>query len=456
MTVEQEAPDTAIQARLEEMERRLHEVWAVASRAPAPGVVKAQRSLEAMGTAVEDLHVAAREVASVARRVGEEQRRYEQLFQLAPNGYLVTDQRTVIEEANEAAALLLHRDPGEVIGESLPDFVPEQRERISALQDSARADPGRVAVADDLTVTLAGAPVRLSVRCRAMCDSEEHVVGFGWAIDERSDRQEAERVAREAQKAETARYRELAQHWERLEGAKSDFLHLTSHELRSPLTVLGGYLSMLDAGTYGELSEPVERVVDLLVAKTHELNELVNDMLETARLDGDQLGVRRIRVEVGDVVGQVVDDWRPLTRPGQQLIFAQPAESVFVDADPARLRTIVTNLVGNAIKYSPDGGDVTCTVGRNADQAFISVADRGLGIAAESLDMLFTRFGRVVTPATSRIPGTGLGLYIARELARIHDGDITVQSQPGQSSTFTVALPLRSDHDGDGVASPAS
>jgi signal transduction histidine kinase len=107
---------------------------------------------------------------------------------------------------------------------------------------------------------------------------------------------------------------------------------------------------------------------------------------------------------------------------------------------------VVANLVHNALKYSPAGGEVRVSASRAADgRAEVAVADEGVGIAAEDLDRLFTRFGRIVTPETAGIPGTGLGLYLARDLARRHGGDVGVTSEPGRGSTFTLALPAAPD-----------
>ncbi len=370
--------------------------------------------------------------------------RYEQLFRIAPIGYVVTDEHATIVDANQAAELLLGCDGRSAAGEQLLGFaVADQRDRLAALTEAARNDPARVAVADDVRLLAGEREVRLSVHCRAIRDGEADVIGFSWVLHDLRARLEAERLEREAQEVETDRLRDLAEHWEQLDAAKSQFLNLAAHELRSPVTVLGGYLSLLEAGTFGDLPVPVERVIAVMAAKIQELNDLVNDMLETARLDDQRAVVQVACVDLGEVVARVVEEWRPLTHPGQGLDCRQPEERVLVDADAGRVRTVVTNLVGNAIKYSPGGGDITCTVGRNGAAAVVTVADSGLGIPAEGIDVLFTRFGRVVTPATAPIPGTGLGLYIARELARMHGGDITVRSREGEGSVFTISLPLR-------------
>jgi signal transduction histidine kinase len=113
-----------------------------------------------------------------------------------------------------------------------------------------------------------------------------------------------------------------------------------------------------------------------------------------------------------------------------------------VVADRKRLTTMLTNLLDNAIKYSPAGGDIDVDCEHDDRVARVLIRDHGIGINAEQAHMLFTRFGRLVTPETSHIRGTGLGLYLARETARLHGGDIQVDSTPGGGSTFTVVLPL--------------
>ena len=115
---------------------------------------------------------------------------------------------------------------------------------------------------------------------------------------------------------------------------------------------------------------------------------------------------------------------------------------VRVRVDPDRTRTIIGNLLSNAIKYSPHGGEVKCQVRSRGGVARVAVTDKGLGIAHEDLATLFTRFGRVITPQTEHLKGTGLGLFLARQLARLQGGDITVASVEGKGSTFTLQLPV--------------
>jgi signal transduction histidine kinase len=112
-----------------------------------------------------------------------------------------------------------------------------------------------------------------------------------------------------------------------------------------------------------------------------------------------------------------------------------------VAVDLERIQTILTNLLDNAIKYSPEGGEVRIVVGGDGDSAEVAVVDHGVGIADHDLPTLFTRFGRVMNPVVAHVPGTGLGLYLSRELARLHGGDIVASAVPGKGSTFTLRLP---------------
>jgi signal transduction histidine kinase len=247
----------------------------------------------------------------------------------------------------------------------------------------------------------------------------------------------AESLRLERERALSAR--EHAERMAAVERVKSEFLRLASHELRGPLGVLGGYISMLEDGSVP--AEQLGRILAVLGGKVGEMNRLVDQMLETARLEEGRLSLDARRVDMAALVEEAVAAVLPLGAPRHDVVV--DAESpVIVVGDSSRILTILVNLVGNAVKYSPGGGEVRCTVGEEDGQAAVRVSDQGIGIAEEDLPRLFTRFGRVVTPENSHIAGTGLGLYLARELARMHGGDIQVSSRPGQGSTFVFTMPL--------------
>jgi signal transduction histidine kinase len=239
---------------------------------------------------------------------------------------------------------------------------------------------------------------------------------------------------------EAQRVRSLADRALELEEMKRRILNLAAHELRGPVTVIRGYLEMLDDGSIDERA--LRRVLPILNGKAAQMDALVRQMLEVARLDEGRLELRREIVDLGAICRQTVDVAGLIAPPGISVFLERPPNAIEVEGDADRLATIIANLVDNAIKYSPDGGVVHCRAGVKDHRAFVEVRDRGLGIAEENLGDLFTRFGRIVTPENSHIPGTGLGLYLSRDLALMHGGDITVSSRPGQGSVFTLWLPL--------------
>jgi signal transduction histidine kinase len=242
---------------------------------------------------------------------------------------------------------------------------------------------------------------------------------------------------------QTDELRRRADHVAELEGVKREFLLLASHELRSPLAVARGYASMLHDGTLGEPPPAFQRPLSIMEAKLGEIAALVDDMLETARLENGDLDLSRTEVDLREVLETAVEQVRPGVTERHQIQIELPGRPVVVRGDTARLRRIAVNLLDNAVKYSPDGGPVRCTVDVSGRHAEVTVHDCGIGIAADAQARMFQRFGRIVTPLTSHIPGTGLGLYLCRELARAHGGDITVVSQEGEGSTFTLTLPLQ-------------
>ena len=227
-----------------------------------------------------------------------------------------------------------------------------------------------------------------------------------------------------------------------LERTKTEFLNLASHELRGPITVIRGYLSMLERGSLGDIPDAARKALPVLTAKADEMNSLVEQMIEAARLEEGKLELSTRHADLREVARTALEMARPFTATTHGLVFESADIEIPVTVDVDRIATVIGNLLTNAIKYSPGGGPVTLKVSTDDHVAKISVTDTGVGIPPDRLDRLFTRFGRIVTPETSHIPGTGLGLYLSRELARLHGGDITATSVLGKGSTFVLAVPL--------------
>lgn len=237
-----------------------------------------------------------------------------------------------------------------------------------------------------------------------------------------------------------------------IERNKTQFLNLASHELRGPVTVIRGYVSMLEGGMLGELNDRGRKAAGVMAAKVSEMNELIEEMIDAARLEEGGLTLRPVEADLREIARAAAEVVSPLLDRKHRIILDLQDRRVRVNVDPERTKTIIANLLSNAIKYSPNGGPITCAVRARAGTARVAVTDEGLGIAREDMNTLFTRFGRVVTPETEHLKGTGLGLFLSRQLARLQGGDITVVSEAGKGSTFTLQLPVAQAREGEAQA----
>lgn len=232
-----------------------------------------------------------------------------------------------------------------------------------------------------------------------------------------------------------------AQRLAELENVKSDFLRLASHELRGPLALVRGYLSMFEDGSLPAVTGQARTVLPVIAAKLAEMSRMVDDMLETARLEDRRMHLVKRLIDLRDVVHHTMDDFSVHTGV-HSLHLDVCAEPLPLEGDAGRIGTIIRNLLDNAVRYSPGGGRVGVAVRRDGRVGEVAVSDEGIGVAPDDLPRLFERFGRIVTPENSHIAGTGLGLHLSRELALLHGGDIVAQSTEGQGSTFRLRLPL--------------
>jgi two-component system, OmpR family, sensor histidine kinase VicK len=178
----------------------------------------------------------------------------------------------------------------------------------------------------------------------------------------------------------------------------------------------------------------------LLIAKSDEVDWMVEQMLEAARLEDGRLALKKQPADVVQLTERAIDGMQALLT-NHEVRFDKPSRAIQAEVDPDRFQIVVRNLLSNAAKYSPAGGCITVRVSRNGG-AKVAVTDEGIGIADEDQARLFTRFVRIEKQSTRHISGTGLGLWLSREIARMHDGDLTVESVPGRGSTFTLQLPL--------------
>jgi signal transduction histidine kinase/ligand-binding sensor domain-containing protein/DNA-binding response OmpR family regulator len=239
-------------------------------------------------------------------------------------------------------------------------------------------------------------------------------------------------------------------HAERLievDRARSRFFANVSHEFRTPLTLTLGPLDDLQAGFHGPLAPAMADQVGLARRNAGRVLELIDQLLEVARLEAGSTPLRAQRVELGHFASRLIDGFRPLAeRRSIALGLDLPEAPITVFADPGHLERILANLLSNGFKFTRAGGMVRLAVQQSAGTALISVRDDGPGIAAIDLPHIFDRFYRGNEATGRQQPGTGIGLALARELAALHGGSLDVESEEGSGSTFTVSLRLGRDH----------
>jgi signal transduction histidine kinase len=233
---------------------------------------------------------------------------------------------------------------------------------------------------------------------------------------------------------------------------KDEFVNLISHELRTPLSSILGYTELIADDEDHPLSAEQARYLATVERNAQRLMRLVSDLLFTAQVESGRFSLQEQRLDLQSIVGASMETARPAADARSvRLVLSHSDDPLEVWGDPLRLGQAVDNLISNALKFTPKGGRVAVTLGTAegrdgaGDRALIAVSDTGIGIPADEIDRLFSRFFRASTATQNAIPGVGLGLTITQAIAVAHHGGIRVASTVGEGTTFTFELPLLED-----------
>lgn len=225
--------------------------------------------------------------------------------------------------------------------------------------------------------------------------------------------------------------------------ARDQFISIASHELKTPLTSLMGYISMLKRrlGNSDQISPADQKALRVIDAQASRLNSLISVLLDLSRHQQGRLSLSLSAIDLRLLTQQVVDEIEP-TLSRHQLVLRLPNEAIWIEGDLLRLEQVFQNLIQNAIKYSPQGGIVEVSLQSQTGYAEICIKDQGIGIPSDSLPHLFMRFYRADNATSTQISGMGLGLFIVREIMHLHKGEVSVESVEGEGSSFHLKLPL--------------
>lgn len=351
------------------------------------------RELRELGLA---FNAMADDLASAQRRIEDERRRLAVTIESLGDGLIVTESASsAIATMNPRAAELIHELAP---GRSVDDPASPLPALHTALEREVVIDhAGRI----------------LAVTAAAMGDDTSS--GIVWTVRDVTERA-------------------------RLERAKSDFVATASHELRSPLTSIKGFVELLERSPDRMSARQLE-FLDIIKRSTDRLVELVNDLLDVARLEADHVEINARPIDIGEAVQELAELMGPRILAKHQTLgtYVAPALPLAM-ADPERIRQVIGNLLTNAHLYTGEGGRIH--VGVEADRAWVRivVADTGIGMSAEETERAFERFYRARSGNESA-PGTGLGLSIVKSLVDLHHGVIEVDSEPGRGTTFHVRIP---------------
>ncbi len=393
-----------------------------------------QNSLEELLVAEEELKAQNDELVIARTQLEAERRRYYDLFEFAPDSYLVTDEAGIIQQANRAAAKLLNISQQFLIGKPLINFISfEERRNFRSKLNQLR----QINWMQEWEVTLCprdNPALNAAVTVSTFHYHEYNRVGWRWLLRDITARKQAEEKIRSIQ-VENIQLQEVAR-------LKSHFLAVMSHELRSPMNAIIGFSQLLLRSPHHQLAPKQENMVQRILNSGKHLLTLIDDILDFSKIDAGGLKLKLEEFNLAELIIATTEEMRSLSdQKNLALQVDLNLQNPNVVNDSTRLRQVLVNLLSNAIKFT-DSGSVFLEVSELPSQVLeIAVKDTGIGIAEADKAHIFDTFRQVNQTITRQHGGTGLGLAITNKLVQIMQGTITVESQPNQGSTFRINLP---------------
>lgn len=352
--------------------------------------------------------------AKIFREVVEEKEELEQIIESVYSGLLMVNNQGKIMQMNTTARKMLSVDTTDVVGKQYYDIIEN-----SAIKDIiVRSITDHEEVTEEVDMMLYNEEERTYQTQTALVkDNDGEAIGTVAIFNDITEIRNIERM-------------------------KTAFVSTVSHELRTPLTSIKGFISTLLADTEGYYDADTQReFYQIIDTECDRLTRLISDLLNVSRIEaGRALDLNLREVTLPPLIDKVMSVQKSYTNI-HTLITDVEDDLPIITADEDKVDQILTNLVSNAIKYSPNGGNVTLTCKKKDDGVIFSVADQGMGISEEHLPKVFERFHRVDNRDTRKVGGTGIGLYLVKHLVEAHGGTIWVESVVGKGSSFIFTLP---------------
>ncbi|HEY9779633.1 MAG TPA: ATP-binding protein, partial [Leptolyngbyaceae cyanobacterium] len=398
-------------------------------------------ALEELKVALEELHVAESEMKQqneeleIARTRAEiERQRYHELFELAPDGYIVTDDAGIIREANRAAANLLNLSPKFLTRKPLINFIPYEERRAFRAKLMQLLQTEWMQEWEIRILSRTGEISDAAVTVSTVRDLQGKPIGWRWLLRDITARKQTEEKMRQVE-LQNLQLQEAAK-------LKSHFLAIMSHELRSPMNAIIGFSQLLLRQSQQPLSKQQTNMVERIFNSGKHLLTLIDDILDFAKIEVGCLQLHLQELNLAELVTATAEEMRSLVeQKNLELRINLNLQNPYVINDSTRLQQILINLLSNAIKFT-DIGIVEVEVWElPKNRIAIAVKDSGIGIAQADIEQIFQEFRQLNQSITRQHGGTGLGLAITDRIVRMMQGKIIVESELERGSTFHVELP---------------
>ena len=398
-------------------------------------------ALEELKVALEELHVAEEEMKQqneeleIARTRAEiERQRYHELFELAPDGYVVTDSAGIIREANRAAVNLLNLSSKFLIRKPLINFIAYEERRAFRAKLMQLIQTEWMQEWEIRILPRTGESFDAAVTVSTVRDLQGKPIGWRWLLRDITSRKQTEEKIRKIE-LQNIQLQEAAK-------LKSHFLAIMSHELRSPMNAIIGFSQLLLRQSQQSLSKQQTNMVERIFNSGKHLLTLIDEILDFAKIEVGCLQLQLQELNLAELVTATTEEMRYLVeQKNLELTINLNIQNPCVVNDSTRIRQILINLLSNAIKFT-DVGTVEVAVWElPKNQIAIAVKDTGIGIAQADIEHIFQEFRQLNQSITRQHGGTGLGLAITDRIVRMMQGKIIVESELDRGSTFRVELP---------------
>jgi PAS domain S-box-containing protein len=320
-------------------------------------------------------------------------------------------------------------------------IAPEEREAYRAGLESVLAGTPRAV--ETTFVARDGRCIRVEgfESCRFVDHRPLSIRGFFRDVTQRHQIEEEREQLLEAERRAAELLAEQNERLRQLDEMRDEFVSLVSHQVRTPLTSIRGFLELLRDGAAGPLTDEQQRFLGFVADGSQRLLELADDLLFISRVDAGKLKLSLEDVDLGSLVAAAIEALQPVGDERGVALALEAEETPLVHVDQSAIRQAVDNLLSNGVKFTPKGGRVTLRVGTRDGAVLLEVADTGIGVPEAEQARLFERFFRASNALAHAIPGTGLGLAIVKEIANAHGGTVEFESTVGKGTTFRIVLP---------------